>query len=124
MTTPNINDATKNITGHNAGVSVGTTEIALLSNADASGKLMRVAGIYVSNVDGTNASSVTIKIFNQASLGGTGIHLAKEMPVPAGTTLLVVNKDAPIYLRENSSIGITASTASDLESIVTYEVIS
>lgn len=124
MTTPNINDATKNITGYHTGVAVGTTETALIDNAASSGKLMRVAGVYVSNIDGTNTANVTIKLYDQGSLGGTAVHLAKDMPVPAGTTLLVLNKDAPIYLREGSSIGITASADGDLESVITYEEIA
>jgi hypothetical protein len=35
-----------------------------------------------------------------------------------------VSKDAPLYLREDSSLGATASAANDLEVVVSYEEIS
>ena len=124
MATPNINDSSKNITGYHQGLALTTTEQTLLNNAAGSGKLMRVAGIYMSNVDGSSPATVTAKVYNQDDLGGTGFHLAYDMPVAAQTTLLIIDKNAPIYLREDQSIGIVASAASDLEAIIVYEEIS
>ena len=125
MATPNINDATKNITGFTSGVALSSTNAtSILSNANSSGKLFRVNSVYVANVDGTNNCDVTISLYTQAALGGTAYKLASTVTVPADATLIVVSKDAPIYLRENSSLGATASVANDLEVVVSYEEIS
>ena len=48
-------------------------------------------------------------------------HLAKAVSVPAKSTLIVLGKDAPIYLEENDRLQAHASAASDLEIIISYE---
>ena len=124
MATPNINDATKNITGYTAGTALSTTNAtALLNNAASSGKLMKVNSVYVANVDGTNDCNVTVAYYTQDDIGGTAYKLANTVNVPADATVVVVSKDAPLYLREDSSLGATAGVANDLEVVVSYEEI-
>ena len=125
MATPNINDSTKNITGYTTGTALTSTNAtAILNNAANSGKLIKVNSVYVSNVDGTNACDITVSYYTQDDIGGTAFKIASTISVPADTTLVVVGKDAPLYLREDSSLGATAGTASDLEVVVSYEEIS
>jgi hypothetical protein len=124
MATPNINDSTKNITGFTQGTALTTTNAtAVLNNPVSSGKLLKVNSVYVANVDGTNNADVTLRYYTQDDIGGTGFALASTVVVPADATVVVVGKDAPIYLREDSSLGATASAASDLEVVVSYEEI-
>jgi len=125
MATPNINDATKNITGFTAGTALTSTNAtAIVNNAASSGKLLKVNSVYVANVDGTNACDVTVAYYTEDDIGGTAFKLASTVSVPADATVVVVSKDAPLYLREDSSLGATASAASDLEIVVSYEEIS
>jgi hypothetical protein len=125
MATPNINDATKNISGFTSGTALTTTNMtAVLNNAASSGKLFKVNSVYVANVDGTNNCDVTVSYYTQDDLGGTGFRLARTVTVPADATVIVISKDAPLYLREDSSLGAQASAASDLEVVVSYEEIS
>jgi hypothetical protein len=125
MATPNINDSTKNITGYTAGTALSTTNAtAILNNAASSGKLLKVNSVYVANVDGANNCDVTVAYYTQDDLGGTAFKLASTVSVPFDATVVVIGKDAPIYLREDSSLGATASAASDIEIVVSYEEIA
>lgn len=120
MAAPNIvNVAT--ITGITTGAALTTSlTTPLLSNSAASGKVFRINSILVSNVDGTNAADVTIDWYD----GTTGFKLANTVAVPADTTLIVLGKDTPIYLEENTSIRGGASATGDLECVISYEEIS
>ena len=48
----------------------------------------------------------------------------QNIDVPAETTLVVVSKDTQIYLEENDKITVTASSASFLQAICSYEEIN
>ena len=50
----------------------------------------------------------------------TTYHLAKTVTVPNDATLIVIGKDAPIYLEESDEIR-EASANSDLEVVISYE---
>jgi hypothetical protein len=124
MATPNINDSTKNITGKTSGTALTTTNAtAVLTNGSTSNALFKVNSVYVANVDGTNACDITLRYFGAAT-GGTGFAIASTVSVPADATVVIVSKDAPLYLPENSRLEATASAASDLEVVVSYEEIS
>ena len=85
---------------------------------------MKVNSVYVANIDGTNACDVTVSYYTQDDIGGTAFRIASTVSVPSDATVVIVSKDAPLYLREDSSLGATAGTASDLEVVVSYEEIS
>ena len=51
----------------------------------------------------------------------TAYHLAKTVLVPSDSTLVVLGKDAPIYLEENDRIQAHASATGDSEIIISYE---
>jgi hypothetical protein len=51
-------------------------------------------------------------------------NLAKTVTVPADATLVVVDKEAPIYLEEGDKISAVAATNSDLEITISFEEIS
>jgi hypothetical protein len=117
MAAPNIvNVAT--ITGKTAVQAVGTSATAIVTNAAASGKVFKVNALYVSNVDGTNAATVNVDLFRSS----TAYHIAKTISVPANSSLDIINK--AIYLEEGDSLRLTASAASDLEGVCSYEEIS
>jgi len=117
MAAPNIvNVAT--ITGKTAVQAVGTSATAIVSNAASSGKVFKVNSIIISNVDGTNNADITIDIFRSS----TAYHIAKGYTVLADDTVEVITK--AIYLEEGDDLRLTASAASDLEAIVSYEEIS
>ena len=128
MTAPNIvNVAT--ITGKTA-VAPVSTEAATAqdsSNADktplvinpaSSSKVFKVNALYVSNVDGTNNAEISVALYRSS----TAYHIAKTITVPADSTLDLISK--AVYLEEGDSLRLTASAASDLEALCSYEEIS
>jgi len=68
---------------------------------------------YVSNIDGTNSVDVDIKA--RATSGDTYYHVAKTVPVPAGSTLVL---DKPIDLEATGDVHMTASANSDAEVVL------
>lgn len=124
MAAPNIvNVAT--ITGKTATVALSTTSMtSLVSNAASSGKVFKINSIIVANVDGANVCDVTVDVFSEDDIGGTGYSLASTVAVPADSSLVVLDKNSAIYLEEDKSIGVQASAANDLEVICSYEEIS
>jgi hypothetical protein len=97
---------------------------ALVNNAASSGKVYKINSIVVANVDGSTAASITIKIFSQDDLGGTGTAIASTITVPVDATLVVTDKTTSFYLLEDKSIGATASAANDLVVTCSWEEIN
>jgi hypothetical protein len=94
---------------------------ALINNPASSGKIFKINSIVVANVDGTSAADITISLFSQDDLGGTGTALASTVSVPADSTLIVTDKSTGFYLLEDKSIGATASAANDLVVTCSWE---
>ena len=117
MAAPNIVNVSS-IYGKTKGVALDTTlTSALLANGNGSNKLLKINSIIVANKDGASTADVTITLHD----GSTDYYLASTVTVPADSTLIVLGKDAPIYLEENQTIRGGASAAGDLDCIISYE---
>ncbi len=124
MAAPNIVNVSS-IIGVTTAVGLGTTAVTtFLSNADASGKVLKINTIIAANTDGTASADITVKYHLAAAGAGTSIALANTITVPADASLVVIGKDSPIYLEEDRSLTGTASTANHLAIICSYEEIS
>ena len=117
MAAPNIVNVSS-IIGKTAVQAVGTSATAIVTNSAASGKVLKVNALYVSNVDGTDNAEINVDIFRSS----TAYHIGKTIVVPADATLDVLSKS--IYLEEGDSLRLTANAASDLEAVCSYEEIS
>ena len=134
MAAPNIvNVAT--ITGSIAYQALtNTNDNALISNASSSGKVFKVNNIFVSNVNGVSAATITLAYMSAANAvtngtlttasSGTAYRIAYQISIPANTTLMLLDKSGAIYMPENSSLSVQAGTASYLEVTASYEQIS
>jgi hypothetical protein len=127
MANPNIVNVTT-IYGNTSTLLISSTAnpfaTALVNNAASSGKVYKINSIVVSNVDGSAAADITISIFSQDDLGGTGTAIASTISVPADTTLIVTDKTTAFYLLEDKSLGATASAANDLVVTCSWEEIN
>lgn len=127
MANPNIVNVST-IYGNTSSTLISSTAdpfaTALINNAAASGKIYKINSIMVANVDGSSAADITIKIFSQDDLGGTGTAIASTISVPADATLIVTDKSTSFYLLEDKSIGATASAANDLVVTCSWEEIN
>jgi hypothetical protein len=127
MANPNIVNVTTIYGNTSSTLITGTADpfaTALINNAASSGKVYKVNSIVVANVDGTSAADITIKIFSQDDLGGTGTAIASTISVPADSTLIVTDKTTSFYLLEDKSIGATAGAANDLVVTCSWEEIN
>ena len=127
MANPNIVNVTS-ILGNTSSTLITSTNnpfaTALINNAASSNKVYKVNTIVVANVDGTNAADITIQIFSQDDLGGTGTALCSTVSVPADSTVIVIDKNTSFYLLEDKSVGATASAANDLVVTCSWEEIN
>lgn len=134
MAAPNIVNVA-NIVGQIAFQSLtNTNDNALISNAASSNKVFKVNNIFVSNINGVSAATITLSYRNAANAvtngslttasSGTAYRIAYQISVPANTTLMLLDKSGSIYIPENASISIQAGTASFLEVVASYEEIS
>mgnify|MGYP003137608941 CR=1 FL=1 len=128
MANPNIVSVTSIYAG-NAGYNLSATTTATLLTVDAD-KIVKINNIICANVDGTNAATLDLFVDGLGS-GASGVtttgadatvYLAKTISVPADASLVVL--DAPIYLMEGDVLKGGASAASDLDLIVSYELIN
>jgi hypothetical protein len=127
MANPNILQAAT-VVGNTSTYLISSTAnpfaTALVNNAASSGKIYKINSIVAANVDGTSAADITISIFSQDDLGGTGTAIASTISVPADTTLIITDKTTSFYLLEDKSLGATASVANDIVVTCSWEEIS
>ena len=118
MAAPNIVNVST-ITGKSVTGALGTSTATLLQNSASSNKVFKINTILVSNVYGTNSATAAISLYD-----GTDRYIAKGITVPAGATVVLIDKNSSLYLEEDKIIRGDASAASDLEFIISYEEIS
>jgi len=116
MTAPNLKSPTT-LTGKTARYAVTATIGAALSNAAASGKVLKINSIFCANVDGSVAADISVSIYD----GTTDRYIAKTIAVPADATQILSTKETYFYLEEGDSIRALASAAGDLELVIGYE---
>lgn len=119
MANPNI-VAVTSIYGKSAGLALGTTGSAIVSNAASSGKIIKVNTLVVSNIHGTTAGNVTAYV----NITPTNYHIASTVTVPADSTLVLISKDTSIYLEEGHGLYLYADATLMLQAVCSYEEIS
>tara|TARA_A100001515_G_C4558428_1_gene205783 strand:+ start:82 stop:459 length:378 start_codon:yes stop_codon:yes gene_type:complete len=123
MANPNIVNVTS-IYGKVDGHALTTDAIdASGSNVITCGadQLYKINSIIVANIDGSSTVDIDVAV-NLAS--DARFYVAKTVTVPAKSTLVVLGKDAPIYLEEGDELEARADAASDAELIVSYEILN
>ena len=117
MSAPNIVNVST-IYGKTAVQAVGTSATAIITNASGSGKVLKVNSIIAGNVDSTTSYDVTVDLYRSS----VAYRFAPTVSVPAKSALDVLGKS--IYLEEGDSLRLTASAASKIEAVASYEDIS
>ena len=120
MAAPNL-VSVSSIYGKSVGQELNTTTTTGILTC-AADKCLKINSIIVANIDGTNAADATVNFYDNSMTRRN--PLASTVSVPADSTLIVLGKDAPIYLEESDKIEAGASANSDLEAVITYEEIS
>ena len=117
MSNPNLANVTS-ILGTTAVQAMGVSATAIVTNSSGSNTVVKVDSLYISNVDGTNNYSATVDLYRSS----TAYRIAYLVTVPAGATLDVLSRY--VYLQEGDSLRLTANSASKLEAVCSYEVLS
>lgn len=119
MTAPNLKTPTV-VTGKTVGYAVTAILSTVVENLSDSGKVFKVNSVYCTNVDGTNTAEISLTHYD----GVSEFYIAKTLPVPAGASQILVSRENYIYLEEGHSLRAIASSANDLELVISYEEIS
>lgn len=123
MAAPNLRNPTT-VTYTSFAVTLTGSATVVVNNAASSGTVVEIVSLYVCNDDGTNNADITLALHPQDDGAGTGVELANTITVPADSTLVLIDKDSPIYLEEDESLVATASATLDLNCVGSYRVLS
>jgi len=101
----------------------GTTSLTGLTPATSS--VNKITGLIVSNIT-AYAVAATVAIGNNPTFASatTISYLAYAISVPAGASLVVIDKTTDLYITENQSVAVTSGTGSALTFTAIFENIS
>jgi hypothetical protein len=124
MANPNIVNVT-DIKGENSLTLLNSTSaISIVNNAAASNKVYKINSLVVANANTTTNYTVSVRIYSAASLGGSAFPIVSTLSIPANSSVIVVDKNSGVYLKENQSIGAQASTSNQLTVTASWEEIN
>lgn len=119
MSNPNIVLVTS-IAGNTQVANVTTTPTAIVTNSSSSGKVFKMNGILITNIDGTNSATITVDLYR----GSVAYAMTSNVTVTSNTTYSPIDKTLSLYLLEGDSIRLTANANSRLQAVATWEEIS
>ena len=119
MAAPNIVNVS-NITGNTAVQAVTTTPTDVVTNSAASGTVVKINMLNIANVNGSAAATIIASVYRSS----VEYKVAHVISVPAGASLVVLDKTTQIYLQEGDSLRLTASANSYLHAVCSYEILS
>ena len=114
MANPNLLEITS-ITGNVTHLTVGTS--ATIMCTAASDSIIKVVSLYVAN-QSTATHSFNVYIFSG------GHYITRNLDLPPESSIQVISKDAPVYVTEGKSLRLFASSASVIDAICSYEVMT
>lgn len=130
MASPNIVGVTT-IRAYTSQFTPSTTSATLWSTANgaslnivpATDVVHKIGFLSAANV--TNAAAtITVAVNSLANGSGTSTRLVYQVVVPAGATLVILDKTTALYLTDTQSIIVTSGTASAIELVASFEAIS
>ena len=111
--TPSTTSATLWSTGNGASLNI----------VPATDVVHKIGFLSAANV--TNAAAtITVAVNSAANGSGTSTRLVYQVVVPAGATLVILDKITPVYLTDTQSLIVTSGTASAIELVAAFEAIS
>lgn len=121
MSAPNVvNVAT--INSNSIHQVVTTSSVKYLGNAAASSKVFKLTSLYVANY-GAAAASITV-YFGTNSAVDTARPLFYQISIPINTTLVLIDKNSGINIKEDEGIYLLSSAATTLMASASWEEIS
>lgn len=118
MPNPNILDVSS-IVGKTHAFTISNIVTSILENPSSSNYVYKINALFVSNIQGTNAATVTVDFFRN----NIGYRIASTIEVAADTSLVVLAKDTSIYLEPGDALRISASDNDYLTGVLSYEIL-
>lgn len=118
MANPNLFNITS-VYGKSTGYAVTTTNTAALTVP--SNSIYKINSIIVANINGTASADITADVYKG---GATQYYLAYTISVPADSTLVLLSKDASIYLEETDQLRFIGSALSYLHVLISYDILT
>ena len=116
MATPNL----INVDTITPKVAVGAVTTSRAAIVDVTAEYCaKINSLIIANIDGTNAADITVEV--SVDNGSNYVKIANTISVPADSSLSLIGKDNGFYLDETDLLAVTASAASDLTYLVSYE---
>ena len=119
MANPNI-VAVTTINGNTTVQSITTAATAIVENGSGSGKVYKINCLIIANVDGTNASDITVDLYRNS----TAYKIVNTVSVLADSSFTAIDKTLSLYLLEGDSLRLTAGNNSRLQAVCSFEEIS
>ena len=97
----------------------------IVSNAAASGKVLKINSLVAAGVGDT--TGVTVDIYDKATATGAAntVSIASTIAVPTFSSVVIIGKENAIYLEEDRSLGVYCQpNAGSINVVVAYEEIS
>jgi len=123
MANPNIVNVTS-ILGNTTSIVATTANTMIVNNPASSNKIYKLNSLLCTNISSANTANVSINIFSQDDLGGTGNTIASRISVPTNSTLIVIDKSTSFYLLEDKSLSASAGANTTVAVTVSWEEIS
>jgi hypothetical protein len=118
MANPNIVNVTT-IYG-NTGTLLATTTMAnVVQNPASSGAIYKINNLIV-----TNACTAAVAVNLQINQAGSSSYVAANVSIPAAAVVVLLAKDSGLYLLENCSLQVNATSNSYITAVSSWEQIS
>ena len=118
MANPNIVNVTT-IYG-NTGILVANTVMAnVVQNPASSGSIYKINNLIV-----TNACTSPIAVNLQLNQAGTNNYVAANVSIPSAAVVVLLAKDSGLYLLENTSLQVNATSNGYITAVSSWEQIS
>lgn len=119
MANPNIVNVTT-IYGNTAVANVTTSATSIVTNTSSSGKVYKVNMLVISNIDTSNAATLTVDVYRSS----VAYQMISNVVVSINTAYTPIDKTLCLYLLEGDSIRLTANANSRLQAVCSWEEIS
>jgi hypothetical protein len=118
MSNPNIRNLTS-LTGNTAVAKLTTTNTDIVVNNSSSNLIYKVVNFIASNITGINNEAITVVL----TRSGVDYNVAYQVTVPMNSTLLLLTKDAPLYVMEGDTLKAKATANTSIDVLCSYEVV-
>ena len=118
MANPNIG-LISNIYGNTGVLAVTTSYANVVQNPASSSTIYKLNSLIV-----TNACTATISVTVAFNNAGSNTVFTSNVGVPTAASLIILGKDTPLYLLENQSVQLLASTTGYITAIASWEQLS